>query len=80
MHTSSAFRPVSVGIFMALLPMHLYFGNNAEEFHPHETLFTPMKLLSSLSSSIRCHVNIFNAHETLIKSTETDVRIRWREK
>jgi len=36
------------GDFMALLPMHPYFENNAEEFHPHETLSTLMKLLSSL--------------------------------
>jgi hypothetical protein len=55
------------GDFMALLPMHPYFGNSEEEFHPHETLSTPMKLLSSLSSSIRCHISLFNVHETLMK-------------
>ena len=55
------------GDFMALLPMHPYFGNSAEEFHPYETLSTPMKLLSSLSSSIQCHISLFNAHETLMK-------------
>jgi hypothetical protein len=36
------------GDFMALLPMYLYFENSAKEFHPHETLSTRMKLLSSL--------------------------------
>jgi hypothetical protein len=45
-----------------------YFRNSAEEFHSHETLSTPMKLLSSLSSLIRCHISIFNCHETLMKS------------
>ena len=55
------------GDFMALLPMHPYFENNTEEFHPHETLSTLMKLLSSLSSSIRCHISLLNAHETLMK-------------
>jgi hypothetical protein len=55
------------GDFMALLPMQLYFGNSAEEFYPHETLSAPIKPLSSLSSSIRCHISLFNAHETLMK-------------
>jgi hypothetical protein len=36
------------GDFMALLLMHPYFENSAEEFHPHETLSAPMKFLSSL--------------------------------
>jgi len=49
---------------MSQFPAHPDFGNNAEEFHPHETISTPMKLLSPLSSSIQCHVGIFNAHET----------------
>jgi hypothetical protein len=40
------------GDFMSLFPTHPDFGNSAEEFHPHETLYTPMKLLSSLSSLI----------------------------
>jgi hypothetical protein len=35
--------------FMALFSTHSYFGNSAEEFHPHKTISTPMKLLSSLS-------------------------------
>jgi hypothetical protein len=34
--------------FMSLFPTHPYFRNSAEEFYPHETLSTPMKLLSSL--------------------------------
>jgi hypothetical protein len=53
--------------FMTLLSMHLYFENSAEKLHPHETLSTPIKLLSSLSSSIRCHISLFNTHETLMK-------------
>jgi len=44
-----------------------YFGNSAEEFHPHEdeTLSILIKLLSSLSSSIQCHVSVFNVYEIL---------------
>jgi hypothetical protein len=53
------------GGFMAQFPTQQLFGNSAEEFHPHETLSTPMKLLSPLSSSIQCHVSVFNAHKTL---------------
>jgi len=53
--------------FMSQFLAHPYFGNSAEEFHPHETLSTPIKLLSSLSLSIQCHVSIFNAHEILMK-------------
>jgi hypothetical protein len=53
--------------FMSLFPTHPDFGNSAEEFHGDETLSTPMKLLSSLSSLIWCHISIINAHETLIK-------------
>jgi hypothetical protein len=53
--------------FMTLLPMHPYFRNSAKEFYPDETLSTPMKLLSSLSSSVQCHISLFNAHETLTK-------------
>jgi hypothetical protein len=52
---------------MAQLPTHSYFRNSAEEFHPHKTISAPMKLLPSLSSSIQCHVSIFNVHETLMK-------------
>ena len=55
------------GDFIVMLSMYPYFENSAEEFHPHETLSTLMKLLSSLSSSIRCHISLFNAHETLMK-------------
>jgi hypothetical protein len=36
--------------FMVQFSTHPYFENSAEEFHPYETLSTPMKLLSSLSS------------------------------
>jgi hypothetical protein len=36
------------GDFMSLFPTHPDFRNGAEEFHPHETLSVPMKLLSSL--------------------------------
>jgi hypothetical protein len=53
------------GGFMAQFSTHSYFGNSAEEFYPHETLSTPMKLSLSLLSSIQCHVSIFNAHKTL---------------
>jgi hypothetical protein len=53
--------------FMSLFSTHPYFRNSAEEFHPHETLSTPMRLLASLSSLIWCHINIINAHETLMK-------------
>ena len=52
--------------FVTLLPMHLYFENSVEEFHSHKTLFTLMKLLSSLFSLIRCHINLFNVHKTLM--------------
>jgi hypothetical protein len=55
------------GDLMALLLMHPYFKNSAEEFHPYKTFSTLMKFLSSLSSSIRCHINLFNAHKTLMK-------------
>jgi uncharacterized membrane protein YbaN (DUF454 family) len=43
--------------------MHLYFGNSVEEFYPHKTISTRMKFSLSLSSSIQCHVSIFNAHD-----------------
>jgi hypothetical protein len=52
---------------MSLFPTHPDFGNSAEEFHLHETLSTPKKLLSSLSSLIWCHISIINAHETPMK-------------
>jgi hypothetical protein len=52
---------------MTQFPTHPYFGNSAEEFHGDETLSTPIKLLSSLTSLIRCHISIFNAHKTLMK-------------
>jgi hypothetical protein len=51
---------------MSLFLTYLDFENSAEEFHPHETLSTPMKLLSPLSSLIWCHISIINAHETLM--------------
>jgi hypothetical protein len=51
---------------MAQLPTHSYFENSAEEFHSHETISALMKV-SSLSSLMQCHVNTFNAHETLIE-------------
>jgi hypothetical protein len=43
------------------------FRNSAEEFYGDETLSTFMKLLSSLSSLIWCHISIINAHKTLMK-------------
>jgi hypothetical protein len=52
---------------MLLFLIHLDFKNSAEEFYPRETLSTPMKLLSSLSSLIWCQINIINTHETLMK-------------
>jgi hypothetical protein len=33
------------GDFMSLFSTHPDFENSAEEFHPHETLSAPMKLL-----------------------------------
>jgi hypothetical protein len=54
-------------LFCARRKTHPDFGNSAEEFHPHKTLSTPMKLLSSLSSLIWCHISIINAHKTLMK-------------
>jgi hypothetical protein len=65
--TSTIVRPVSLEILWALFLTHLDFGNSAEEFHPHETLSTPIKLLSSLSPLIWCHINIINVHKTLMK-------------
>jgi hypothetical protein len=38
--------------FISLFSTHSYFENSAEEFHPHETLSVPIKLLLSLSSLI----------------------------
>jgi hypothetical protein len=32
--------------------IHLYFGNYAEEFYPHETFSTPMKLLSLFINTV----------------------------
>jgi hypothetical protein len=52
---------------MTKFSTHSYFRNSAEEFHPHETLSTPMKLLSSLTSLIRYHISTFNAYKTLMK-------------
>jgi hypothetical protein len=37
------------------------FENSVEEFYEDETLSAPIKLLSSLTSLIRCHISIFNA-------------------
>jgi hypothetical protein len=36
------------GDFMALLPMYQYFGNSAEEFYPHKTLYSHETLIISL--------------------------------
>jgi hypothetical protein len=41
--------------FMSLFPIHPDFGNSAEEFHPYETLSTPMKLLSSFFINMTPH-------------------------
>jgi hypothetical protein len=46
------------GDFMALLPMYPHFGNNVEEFHPHEILSTPIKLLLSLFINTVSHQSI----------------------
>jgi hypothetical protein len=56
------------GDFMLQFPTHLDFRNSTEEFHHHETLSASMKLLSSLSSLIWCHISIINVHKTLMKS------------
>jgi hypothetical protein len=45
---SGDFMSLLSGDFMSLFPVHLDFRNGAEEFHPHESLSTPIKLLSSL--------------------------------
>jgi hypothetical protein len=63
---------------MTQFPTHLYFENSAEEVHLHETLSTPMKLSSSLSLSIQCHISIFNAHENPIETGLT--RHLWEKK
>jgi hypothetical protein len=55
------------GDFTSPFPTHSDFRNSAEEFYPHETLSTPIKLLSSLSSLIWCHISIINAYEILMK-------------
>lgn len=52
---------------MFQFPTHLYFENIAEELYSHKIFSTPMKLSPSLSLSMKCHVNVFNVHETLIK-------------
>jgi hypothetical protein len=46
---------------------HPYFENSTEEFHPHETLSTPIKFSPSLSLLIWCHISMFNTHKTLMK-------------
>jgi hypothetical protein len=56
---------------MSLFPTHLDIGNSAKEFHSHETLSTPIKLLASLSSLIWWYISIINTYETLIKLIET---------
>jgi hypothetical protein len=38
--------------------MYSYFKNCAEEFYPHESLSTPIKVLSYLSLSIQCYISI----------------------
>jgi hypothetical protein len=53
--------------FMIQFLTHPYFGNSAEEFHLHETLSISIKLLSSLTSLIQCHISTFNADKTLMK-------------
>ena len=61
-------RPVSVELsWLSFQHTHIL-KNSTEEFYPHETLSTLIKLSSSLSSSIQCHVSIFNAHKTLRNS------------
>jgi hypothetical protein len=44
--------------FMTQFPTHSYFGNNAEEFHPHETISTPIILRNfhhlSLNYAVSC--------------------------
>ena len=47
-------------------PTHSYFRNSVEEFHPHETLYALIKLLSSLSSLIWCP-SILNVYKTMMK-------------
>jgi hypothetical protein len=62
------------GGFIAQFPTQSYFGNSTEEFHPHKTLPTPMKLSSSLYSSVQCHVSIFNVHKIYETPIEIDLR------
>jgi hypothetical protein len=59
---------------MSLFLKNLDFENSAEEFRPHETLSTLMKLLSPLSSLIWCHISIINIYKTLMKLIKTDLR------
>jgi hypothetical protein len=40
---------------MSLFLAHSDFVNRVEEFHPHKTLSTPMKLLSSLFINVVSH-------------------------
>jgi hypothetical protein len=69
-------RPVLVEISCHCFFTHPDFGNSAEEFHPHETLSTLIKLLSSLSSLIWCHISIINVHKTLMNPIETGLMNR----
>jgi hypothetical protein len=59
-------RSVSVEILWLNYQCIHILENSVEEFHPHKTLSTPIKLLSFISSSIRCHISLFNTHETLL--------------
>jgi hypothetical protein len=53
---------------MSLFLTHPDFRNSGEEFYLHETLSTPIKLLSSISSLIWCNISIINVHKTRMKS------------
>jgi hypothetical protein len=67
----SLILPVSVEISCHCFQRIQILENSAEEFHPHETLSIPMKLLLSLSLLIWCYISIINVHKTLIKPIET---------
>jgi hypothetical protein len=63
--------------FLTLLSMYLHFRNSVEEFS--SSLNTLYSLWNSynLSSSIRCHISLFNVHKTLMKPYKTPLRLTW---
>jgi hypothetical protein len=58
------------GDFMTQFPTHQYFGNCAEEFHPHETLYFHETFIISL---YQC--SVMSAYLMPIKLYETPIDI-----